>query len=137
MVFAGFGPSGCAEAAAWGFFAADASAARTLPPPPAIKKIFLYFYADWCHYCKMMQQATLSNKDVIHTLNSNFICIRVNSEQQAALASQYQVVGVPVSWFLESSGSRIGAQPGLLLPDQMKEVLQFVLSEKYKKQPPS
>lgn len=96
------------------------------------KKTFLYFYTGNCHYCRIMDKETFTNDQVIAMLNNNFIPVRVDLGDKQALRAQYQVRGVPTSWFLESSGTRIGAKPGYFPPDQFMEMLQFVIDEKYK-----
>lgn len=96
------------------------------------KKTFLYFYTARCHYCRLMDTKTFTSDQVIALLNNHFIPVRVNLDEKQALRSQYQVRGVPTSWFLESSGARIGAKPGYLKPEQFAEMLQFVIDEKYK-----
>ncbi|MDY6824643.1 MAG: thioredoxin family protein [Thermodesulfobacteriota bacterium] len=96
------------------------------------KKIFLHFYADWCHYCKMMVEKTFADQDVVSLLNDKFVSIRVNSSKKQQLANEYSVRGVPMSWFLESDGDQIGSRPGYLPPEDFMNLLEFVVQEKYK-----
>ena len=46
------------------------------------KKVFLFFYADWCLYCEKMKQTTFKNTKVIEYLNKNFISIAVNADKE-------------------------------------------------------
>lgn len=39
------------------------------------KPILLYFYTDWCKYCKMMQQTTFKDKKVVEKLNKDYYVI--------------------------------------------------------------
>lgn len=96
------------------------------------KKIFLHFYTNWCHYCKVMVANTFVNKDVINLLNEKFISIRVNRDEKPSLKTKYPGLGVPSSWFLDSNGDKIGVKPGYLPPEQFIPILQFVASEEYK-----
>ena len=96
------------------------------------KKIFLHFYADWCHYCKVMVEKTFSDRGVVSLLNDEFVTIRVNSSEKQQLASKYSVRGVPMSWFLEADGDQIGSRPGYLPPEDFMKLLEFVVQEKYK-----
>jgi uncharacterized protein YyaL (SSP411 family) len=96
------------------------------------KKIFLHFYTTRCHYCKVMQTETFTNAQVIAMLNDNFIPIKVDLGARPALGSTYPSPGVPMSWFLESNGDKIGSRAGYFPPDQFMEMLQFIISEKYK-----
>ncbi|MFP4040917.1 MAG: thioredoxin family protein [Desulfosudaceae bacterium] len=96
------------------------------------KKIYLYFYADWCSYCKKMSSETFTNENVIKTLNRDFIPVRVKQEDDRELTEKYNVQGFPSSWFLEKTGEKIGAKPGYLPPEPFLELLDFVINEKYK-----
>ncbi len=96
------------------------------------KKVYLYFHADRCSYCQVMDSKTLASEQVIARLNDDFIPVRIKMEDQPKVAEQFNVRGVPSSWFLEKSGQRIGSKPGYLPPDQFLELLDFVTDEKYK-----
>lgn len=97
------------------------------------KKIFLNFYADWCRYCKQMDQQTFTDDSIINYLNEYFISIRVDSDKQQKLAMAYNVRGLPVSWFIAENGKEIGALPGYLPPDRLLAFLKFIHTDSYKK----
>lgn len=96
------------------------------------KKIFLHFYADWCKYCKIMDQKTFVSGPVVDYLNKNFIAIRVNSDKEKKLASQYKVRGVPANWFISEDNEVIGNRPGYITPEDMIVFLKFINTENYK-----
>ncbi len=96
------------------------------------KKIFIHFYTNRCHYCRVMQAQTFVNQNVIDMLNDNFVSIKVNLEENPGMGATYPVAGVPASWFLESNGDKIGVKPGFLPPAKFIQMLQFILDEKYK-----
>ena len=98
------------------------------------KKVFLYFFTDRCFYCKIMDQKTFTDQATIAYVNDNFVPIRLNSDQNAALATQYQVPGVPISIFMEDDSEMIGAKPGYVPPEDFLKMLQFVDEELYKKE---
>jgi thioredoxin-related protein len=90
------------------------------------KKVFLYFYAEWCAYCRDMDLKTFKDPNVIGTLNRSFIPIRVNSDREQAAATLFRVKGLPDSWFLGESGDVIGHRPGFIPADQMMKILNVV-----------
>ena len=92
------------------------------------KKVFLYFYAEWCTYCRDMDLKTFRDPAVIGTLNRNFIAIRVDSDREQAAATLFRVKGLPDTWFLAESGTVIGHRPGFIPPDQLMKVFDVVLS---------
>ncbi len=97
------------------------------------KKVFVNFYADWCRYCKQMDQTTFKDKRVIAYLNDNFISVRVNSDKKPKRAAEFGVRGLPVSWFLTEAGERIGNQPGYLPADTLLPLLKFIHTDAYEK----
>ena len=44
------------------------------------KKVFVSFYADWCTFCKEMEESTFLNKNVIETLNNDYYAVKMNIE---------------------------------------------------------
>lgn len=44
------------------------------------KKVLVSFYADWCSFCKEMDESTFLNKEVIDLLNSNYYAVKMNIE---------------------------------------------------------
>jgi thiol:disulfide interchange protein len=69
------------------------------------KPIFLYFGAEWCHWCKKMQSTTLVNAQVKEQLNKYIVCfIDVDVDKQTA--QNYKVAGVP-AYMLVSSDEKV------------------------------
>ena len=44
------------------------------------KNIVVFLNTSWCKYCKVMENTTFKNKDVIETLNKDFYFISFNAE---------------------------------------------------------
>lgn len=44
------------------------------------KPTFVFFYADWCAYCKKMERNAFKNKAVIQQLSNNFYAVKMNAE---------------------------------------------------------
>ena len=49
------------------------------------KKIFIDMYTDWCKWCKVMDQKTFTDKDVIQYMNENFYAVKFDAEQKEAI----------------------------------------------------
>lgn len=105
------------------------------------KKIFLHFYADWCHFCTEMKKHTFTNKEVIGYLNQHFIPILVNSDKERKISGDYFVRGLPATFFLTEEGNKIQLPveenrkmrdiPGFISHEMLLKLLRFVQSESY------
>ena len=99
----------------------------------AKKKIFLNFYADWCGYCKKMDNETFRDPSVVVYLNDNFVSIRVDADQEQTLASKYSVRGLPVCWFIAEDGEKIGNLPGYIPSRMLIEILRYIHTDRYQR----
>jgi thioredoxin-related protein len=105
------------------------------------KKIFLHFYADWCHFCTEMKKNTFTDKDVISELNQNFVSILVNADKEKKIAGNYFVRGLPANFFLTVDGNKIQLPieenrkmsdiPGFISHEMLLKLLRYVHSENY------
>lgn len=97
------------------------------------KKIFIFFYADWCGYCHKMEEETFADPETSSYLKQNFVLIKVNSDKAKDLASEYSVKGLPTSWFISPAGKKITRMPGYRPPEFFLPALKFINTEAYKK----
>ena len=93
------------------------------------KKLFIHFYADWCGYCAEMEKKTFRNPDVIASLNTYFIPIKVNFDREKETSALFRVQGLPDTWFITEKGEIIGHRPGYIPPDQLKIILQLIIDD--------
>ena len=96
------------------------------------KKIFMFFWADWCNFCELMETETFTKPKIIKYLNDNFISIKVNSDAEKGIATRYFVRGLPTMWFLGNNGEKIGYHPGYVASDMFLPYLRYIQSDKYK-----
>lgn len=97
------------------------------------KKLFIYFYADWCGYCRKMDKETFTDPTVADFINEHFLPVRVNSDQQGKVAAHYGVSGLPDLRFLTAQGEAIARWPGFIEPKQLLPMLRFIQSDSYLK----
>lgn len=95
------------------------------------QKFFLYFYTDWCGYCRKLEKETFSNKDVAKYINSNFIPVRINSERMPKVAARFGVSGFPDLRFLTPKGENIGKLPGYVDADKLLPMLRYISTDSY------
>ncbi len=46
------------------------------------KKVFINFYADWCVYCKKMDEAAYKNIEIIKILTTEYYAVKMNVESR-------------------------------------------------------
>lgn len=46
------------------------------------KKVFIHFYADWCRYCKKMENVVYTKSYIEKELASNYYAVKFNVESQ-------------------------------------------------------
>jgi uncharacterized protein YyaL (SSP411 family) len=90
------------------------------------KPVFLHFFTDWCQYCKEMQAKTFANPQVAGYLNQNFIAIRVNTDTEGIIATQYEVRPIPDNVFLNPEGQRLRHVLGYYDADNFMNVLRNI-----------
>ncbi|KAA1244722.1 thioredoxin family protein [Aquimarina sp. RZ0] len=44
------------------------------------KKVFIDFYADWCSYCKKIDQTAFRDPEVVSLLNQKYYAVKMNAE---------------------------------------------------------
>ncbi|SFB78267.1 Thioredoxin-like [Zunongwangia mangrovi] len=54
------------------------------------KKIFIYFYADWCVYCKKMDRNAFKDPEIIKKLNSDYYAVKMNAESTDTITFDVQ-----------------------------------------------
>jgi thioredoxin-related protein len=97
------------------------------------KKVFIYFWATWCGYCRRMDAITFNDPGVVSFLNENFISVRVDLDKEKNLALGYNIRGVPASWFVSETGEKIASKPGYSPPESLLPALKFISTDSYKK----
>ena len=90
------------------------------------KKIYINFRADWCSYCRVMENKTFVDPSVVSFLNEFFIAIKVDSEKEKDIAAEYNVRGLPDNWFMMADGEVIGRRPGYIPPEDFFEILKTI-----------
>jgi len=46
------------------------------------KPYVVFIHTSWCNYCKMMENSTFKNPEIIHLLNSDFYFISLDAESK-------------------------------------------------------
>lgn len=59
------------------------------------KPLFIDFYTTWCGPCKILNSEVFPNESLGEYINTEFIAIKVDAEEQASIAKKYGVSAYP------------------------------------------
>ncbi len=82
-------------------------------------------YTDWCHWCKVMDAKTYTDKSIIYKINSDFVAVKFNPEKNKSFQfGSYKMnndellywlgsgrsYGYPSTFFWVNPGSQVGTE---------------------------
>jgi thiol:disulfide interchange protein len=79
------------------------------------RMIMIDFYADWCGWCKRLDNDTYVDRDVVAKAHE-FVSLRVDADAERGLTSQYNVRGLPTILFIDPSGREVHRVVGFRSP---------------------
>jgi thioredoxin-like negative regulator of GroEL len=103
----GSGAMAAAVAVAWRTNAPVFQADAPLTNPPTL----LYFTAEWCGYCKVMDRTTLADDAVVRALAGQ-PAVKIDLDEHPDLAARFQVKGVPAFLLVNDRGEEIARTVG-------------------------
>lgn len=81
------------------------------------KLVMIDFYADWCGPCKMLDAQTFPDAKVAEWLKANTVAIKVNIDENRALAEQFKIQSIPQLVFLDGQGKEVKRVEGFVPPE--------------------
>ena len=86
------------------------------------KVVLVTFYADWCIWCKKLEDTTLADNSVVSFLAEKTVPVRLDVDGDGReLSDEYRVDGLPTVLVLKSDGTELGRIPGYLPPEGFLE----------------
>jgi thioredoxin-related protein len=91
------------------------------------KLILIDFTAKWCTNCKMLEEYTLTNPDVVDYIKGHYLPVKVNVDDFDGmdLKNQYQVGNLPTLMVLDSKGVLLDRHVGNMVASKMLEYLEL------------
>jgi thiol:disulfide interchange protein len=97
------------------------------------KPLMIEFTADWCPYCRMMEDSVFSQPEVIRK-TGQFVPVRIDVDKQPEIADQYQAnarkyggSGIPNVLFMNSDGEKLMHVVGYLNEQEFLAKMDSVL----------
>ncbi|HOP29322.1 MAG TPA: thioredoxin fold domain-containing protein [Spirochaetota bacterium] len=113
------------------------------------KSIIMYFYTDWCVYCKKMESQIFSDPDISAFMNEKYVSIRINPERdretiavmgQNLTPSQFMgqigASGFPTTMFWDKKQKPLTVLPGYTEKETFLSVISYIDDECYSKNIP-
>lgn len=106
-------------------------------------KVLIYAWAEWCVYCKRMDEEVYSRDEISDLVQEHFYPVKLDIESdevvtyngdrmtESELAGELQVQATPSFYFLSSQGEIIGMQPGFIPSDVFSTLLTYIGTEAY------
>ena len=124
------------------WLAFDAATARAKDQK---KHLIVDIYTTWCGWCRVMEQQTYADSEVVAYLRENFVLAKVNGESSAKLrwrgeelterqfARAVGVTGYPATYFMKPDAELLGGMGGFLRPPEFMIYARYVGSRWYEK----
>lgn len=74
------------------------------------KPIMVIFTADWCVFCKKLENQTFTNPQIIREINNNFVAVKIDKDKNGQIAKDFNVQGIPDMFFLTPFNTESGVQ---------------------------
>lgn len=108
------------------------------------KPLVIYFYTEWCTYCKQMDSEIFKDREITDFMNKNYINAKVNPEKETGrvtimgdkitameLMSYMGGRGFPSTVFWDKKGKPVTTFPGYLERSTFLPLLDYMLKECY------
>lgn len=82
------------------------------------RPVFVYFGAEWCHWCKKMKADTLSTPEVKDKLGKEYVVCYIDTDKDKATARKYKVSGIPAYVVIASDETVITRTSGYKTKDE-------------------
>jgi thioredoxin-related protein len=76
------------------------------------KPMLLVFGADWCVFCKKLEQTTLAEPEMVKYINAHFLPVHIDVDKQKKVASILEVKSLPCTIVLSPEADILGRIEG-------------------------
>ncbi|MCZ2355674.1 MAG: DUF255 domain-containing protein [Bacteroidia bacterium] len=118
------------------------------------RKILVDVYTNWCAWCKIMEQKTYSNEQIISYINEKYYAVRLNAESKDSIRFQGKMFGLmpqsrvnqlaslllngkltyPTTVIMSKNAEVLSPVAGYMEPSAMMPILKYYAEDIYQKQ---
>lgn len=89
------------------------------------RPIMADFYADWCGWCKKLDEDVYSVPEVIE-MAGYFVCVKLDADFEKNLSAQYEIRGLPSIVFMKADGKVIRKIEGYVEAKEMLSIMDSI-----------
>lgn len=90
------------------------------------RPVLLHLAAAWCHWCRVMDETTYADPEVVAMIRAEFVPVRVDVDRHPHVRDRYLAGGWPTVAFLTPAGDRLWAEAAVE-PERLLRVGRGVL----------
>jgi len=87
------------------------------------RPMMIVFGAEWCTYCRKMEQTTLTDPSLIQSVNQNYIPVHLDFDDERKVAEILEVDRLPCTVFLSPRADLLGRMVGFVGRRQYRDVV--------------
>jgi len=92
------------------------------------RPLFLHFTVSVLG-AQQLENEVYAQPNIAAHLNENFVMVRINAQENPALAQQYSVVAIPTDLVMQPNGETIHRRVGVISAERFAEYLEFLQSK--------
>ena len=98
------------------------------------KPLLIEVGADWCHFCKKMEQETFSNPAIADHVRKCFVPVRIDADSDRAITKQLGVRTFPTTIVLSPQLELLASIKGFRSAQQLRSDLAAICNHEYEAQ---
>lgn len=90
------------------------------------RPLFLHFIGNDCQPAQQMAVEVFTQPNIIAPLNANFVTLRINASENAALAQKFAVTSIPTDIIMKPNGKIVHRRTGGITAERFSDYLTFL-----------
>lgn len=91
------------------------------------RPMLIVFGADWCTYCKKLDQETFRDRGTSEFINANFVPVHLNYDEHMEIAKILEVTSLPTTVILSADADLLGTVVKYVRKDEYRKALTAAL----------